>query len=48
MLEQSLRFNFKATNNQTEYKALIAWLDLAKEMGVAQVVAKSDSQLVTN
>lgn len=48
MLIQSLHFNFKATNNQAEYDALIARLNLTKEIGVARVVARSNSQLVTN
>jgi len=48
ILEQSLCFNFKVTNNQVEYKALIARLGLAKEIRASQLIAKSDSQLVTN
>src|ERR1044072_2796354 len=31
-IEQSLRFNFKASNNQAEYEALIAGMILAAEM----------------
>ena len=33
MLEYSLKFDFKATNNQAEYEALLARLRLAKEVG---------------
>ena len=33
ILEYSWKFNFKATNNQAEYKALVAGLQLAKEIG---------------
>ena len=33
-VEQSLRFIFGASNNQVKYKALIASLKLAKELGV--------------
>ena len=33
LIEQSLRFAFKASNNQAEYEALIAGIFLAKEMG---------------
>ena len=33
LIEQSLRFAFKASNNQAEYEALIAGILLAKEMG---------------
>ncbi|GAU39516.1 hypothetical protein TSUD_68800 [Trifolium subterraneum] len=48
LIEQSLRFAFKASNNQAEYEALIAVMRLAKEMEVADLRAKSDSQLVTS
>ena len=42
----ALRFGFKASNNETEYKALIAGLKLAKEMKVECLEIYSDSQLV--
>jgi ribonuclease HI len=48
LIEQSLRFAFKASNNQAEYEALIAGMKLAREMEVTDLRAKSDSQLVTN
>jgi ribonuclease HI len=48
LIEQSLRFAFKASNNQAEYEALLAGMKLAKEMDIADLKAKSDSQLVTN
>jgi len=47
LIEQTLRFAFKASNNQVEYEALIAGMLLAKEMGARSLLAKSDSQLVT-
>jgi len=47
LIEQSLRFAFKASNNQAEYGALIARILLAKEMGARVLMAKSDSLLVT-
>ena len=47
LIEQSLRFAFKASNNQVEYEALIADILLAKEMGAKVLMAKSDSLLVT-
>ena len=34
-LKQSLGFNFKATNNQSEYETLIVGLNLAREMRAA-------------
>ncbi|GKA03325.1 reverse transcriptase domain-containing protein [Tanacetum coccineum] len=36
-----LRFRFDATNNKAEYKALIARLKIAKQMGPRSVVAKA-------
>jgi len=47
LIEQSLRFAFKASNNQAEYEALIAGMLLAREMGARSLMAKSDSLLVT-
>ena len=32
-LEQALKINFRASNNQAEYEALIADLKLARELG---------------
>ena len=47
LIEQNLKFAFKARNNQAEYEALIAGMLLDKEMGARSLLAKSDSQLVT-
>ncbi|XP_068475044.1 uncharacterized protein [Phaseolus vulgaris] len=47
LIEQALRYAFKASNNQAEYEVLIAGMLLAKEMGAQSLLAKSDSQLVT-
>nr|KYP48911.1 Retrovirus-related Pol polyprotein from transposon opus [Cajanus cajan] len=47
LLEQSLRFEFRASNNQAEYEALLAGMSLAKEMGATSLSARSDSQLIT-
>ncbi|XP_065023311.1 uncharacterized protein LOC135649130 [Musa acuminata AAA Group] len=44
--ERSLRFGFKATNNEAEYEALLAGLELALEMQVAAIRVLTDSQLV--
>jgi len=48
LIEQPLRFEFKASNNQAEYEALIAGMNLAAEMGAENLRAKSDSQLITS
>ncbi|XP_068475087.1 uncharacterized protein [Phaseolus vulgaris] len=47
LIEQALRFSFKASNNQAEYEALLAGMLLAKDMGARSLLAKSDSLLVT-
>ncbi|XP_020207400.1 uncharacterized protein LOC109792401 [Cajanus cajan] len=47
LLEQSLRFKFRASNNQAEYEALLAGMALAKEMRAASLSARNDSQLIT-
>jgi len=46
LIEQSLRFEFKASNNQAEYEALLEGMRLEIEVGVKDLQAKSDSQLV--
>ena len=46
VLEYSLKFDFKATNNQAEYKALVVDLGLAKEIKAQSLNIRSDSQLV--
>jgi len=43
LLEQALQLGFKATNNQAEYKALLAGLNLAYDMGAHEVLCKSNS-----
>ena len=40
--------DFPTTNNEAEYEALIAGLDLAKAVGATSVVIYYDSQFVTN
>jgi len=47
-LEQSIRFEFKTSNKQVEYEALIAWLRLARDLGVRNLRCKNDSQLVAS
>jgi len=44
-IEQSLRFDLKTMNNQAEYEATIACLNLAKEMGAEEVQCQSNSKL---
>ena len=48
MLEMSVSYGFKATNNKAKYKAMKAGLNLVKKMGVQRLTFCSDSQLVIN
>ncbi|KAF7135017.1 hypothetical protein RHSIM_Rhsim08G0105300 [Rhododendron simsii] len=45
-LSYALRFEFKTTNNEAEYEALVVGLELVSAVGASHVLAKSDSQLV--
>nr|XP_016515349.1 PREDICTED: endogenous retrovirus group K member 8 Pol protein-like [Nicotiana tabacum] len=39
---------YPITNNEAEYETVIAGLELARELGIEQIVIKSDSQFVVN
>ena len=43
-----IRLDFPTTNNEAEYEALVACLDLAKAAGAASVVIYCDFQVITN
>ena len=47
-IECMVRLDFPTTNNEAEYEALVAGLDLAKATGAVRVVIHCDSQVVTN
>ncbi|XP_042415389.1 uncharacterized protein LOC122004592 [Zingiber officinale] len=47
ILQLAVRLNFRATNNEAEYEALLAGMQAARHVGVARVIIYSDSQLVT-
>ncbi|GKE37369.1 reverse transcriptase domain-containing protein, partial [Tanacetum coccineum] len=44
----AMRFTFKATNNEAEYEALIAGLQIAEQIGIKNLQAHVDSRLVAN
>ncbi|XP_047178526.1 uncharacterized protein LOC124845470 [Vigna umbellata] len=46
VVEQAIVFRFKISNNQAEYEAVIAGLELAKDLGAASVKCRTDSQFV--
>ena len=43
-----IRLDFPTTNNEAEYEALVAGLDLARAAGATNVVIYCDSQVITN
>ena len=45
-IEYALRFGFQASNNEAEYEAVIAGLNLAHSLEIDQLEVYSDSQLV--
>ena len=45
-IEKSLRLGFSATNNEAEYKALLAGMNMVQKMGGKTVEVFSDSRLV--
>ncbi|XP_074322902.1 uncharacterized protein LOC141659874 [Apium graveolens] len=47
-LISTIHFKFYVTNNDAEYEALINGLKIALEVGVVNLIARSDSELVVN
>ena len=47
-IECMVRLDFQMTNNETEYEALVARLNLARAAGATSVVIYCDSQVVTS
>jgi len=45
LIEKSLHFAFKTSNNQVEYEAILAGLSLAREVGIKTLTCKTDSKL---
>ncbi|KAL0456599.1 UNVERIFIED_CONTAM: Ribonuclease HI [Sesamum latifolium] len=45
-LEFTIKFDFKASNNEAEYEALVAGMKMAHEAGARHLLVYSDSQLV--
>jgi len=45
LIEKSLHFAFKVSNNQAEYEAILTGLSLAREVGVKSFTCKTDSKL---
>ena len=47
-IECMVRLDFLATNNEAEYEALVAGLDLAKAAEATSVIVYCNSQVVTS
>ena len=47
-IEHAVRLGFSATNNESEYEAMIVGLKLALAMGANNLSVQSDSQLVVD
>lgn len=47
LLEQTLKFEFKTSNNQAEYEAIIAGLNLALDLEVKGLFAKVTPNLLS-
>ena len=43
-----IRLDFPTTNNETEYEALVAGLDLARAAGAENMIIHCDSQVITS
>jgi len=45
-LKYAIKLQFIVTNNETEYKALLIGLSLAKALGAKNLIVQVDSQLI--
>jgi len=45
LIEQSLRFNFKTSNNQAKYEAIIAGVNFSQDVSTKRLLCKIDSRL---
>ncbi|KAL0286917.1 UNVERIFIED_CONTAM: hypothetical protein Sangu_2715200 [Sesamum angustifolium] len=45
-MEFAIKFDFKASNNEAEYKALVLGMKMAQDAGASYLLAYSDSQLI--
>ena len=45
LIEKSLHFAFKTSNNQAKYEAILVGLSLAREVGIKSLTCTTDSKL---
>ena len=43
VIEQAIHLNFSASNNEAEYEAIIAGLDLEISLSLEKIIIRSDS-----
>ena len=48
LLEQAVKLNFDALNNEAEYEALLHGLKIARRLGADPIIVHCDSQLIVN
>jgi len=48
LIEKSLDFAFKTSNNQAEYEAILVGLSLAHEVDIKTLTCKTDSKLTVS
>ena len=46
IVEQAIRLDFLASNNETKYEAILAGIDLAQSVSSENLLIRNDSQLV--
>ena len=46
LIEQVIRLSFSTSNNEAEYEAMLAGLDLALMLAATKLEIRSDSQLI--
>ncbi|KAL0451276.1 UNVERIFIED_CONTAM: hypothetical protein Slati_1105700 [Sesamum latifolium] len=47
-MEFAIKFDFKDSNNEAEYEALVLGMRMAQDAGALHLLAYSDSQLIVN
>ena len=45
-IEQAVLLGFSASNNELEYEAILAGIELAAAISIKKIIIRSDSQLV--
>ncbi|GAA0138988.1 hypothetical protein LIER_00624 [Lithospermum erythrorhizon] len=46
VFEYTLRFSFKATNNEAEYETMVTWLEIAQALEIKRLLVQGDSKII--